>query len=132
MKVFNIKSAAFAIAAILFMANAGASAANFTVDPNSRLGKKLTAIQPAREFRGERPFMADEIDRKVSSVSKEAQTPAPSLQFSELKYFDFLEGPGGSVWFYTAEYDYTRVDVSDTYSEDYITAYTFTIYDQTF
>ena len=54
------------------------------------------------------------------------------MNFQEVTAFDFLEGPDNSTWFYIAEYEKEYYQFSEWYTEEYITAYKFTIYDSEF
>lgn len=87
-----------------------------------------------RSFRGNKPFTTDVMSetnvahKKVSADNK----ITPDISFANLPHYDYLEGPDGSTWFYTAEYDIETVEHSEYWVEDLIQAFTFTIYDNEF
>ena len=123
MKHFAIKASVIALA--LSMSASGAQA--FQINPESRVGKVLSNARPAHEFRGDRPWTTDELP-----AGSRMRAAAPVNQFKGLPMYDFLEAPDGSVWFYTADYEYTTVEFEGGYKESQISGYTFTVYDQVF
>lgn len=97
--------------------------------------QRRQTVQPVRPFRGQMPWGApqatSEAQRGIRRQRAEAATE-PTATFSELSYYDYLEGPDGETWFYTTDYDIERVEYSEWWVEDYIVGYTFTVYDAAF
>ena len=139
MKNFINKIASVVVMAAISVSAFAVDGVRWAAESNSRIGRMLRTVQPVREFRGERPWSnpGTELSAKFAarSARKEAgvvNAPVPSVQFEKLNKFDFLEGPDGTTWFYTVDYEYETIDYGYGYSEDYITAYTFNIYNAAF
>ena len=110
-----------------------ASASDSFINP-SMLPKPLRETQHNREFRGQKPFGADSFTRQTrrSGSKIKLESIEPSLSFDDMPRYDYLEGPDGSTWFYTADYDFETVVHNPWWTEDMITGFTFTIYDSQF
>lgn len=136
MKHFNFKSVALSLVAIVGASTIGTSAANFTINPQSRFGQKLQTVHPVREFRGKKPFSVEDLKNKVSAkkgdITTYSSVDEPVTTYDDLRQYDYLEGPDGSTWFYTAEFESDFIDVSEWYQEEIIKAFTFTIYNDRF
>ena len=129
MKHFNFKSTAIAMIAAVGLPSANANAAGIN------LGKMEThqKVKPVRPFRGQKPWgMTAQHDKLGKNDIRRVATAAPSTEFEGLSYYDFLEGPDGTTWFYISEYDIESTQVSEWYTEENIVGYTFTIYDSSF
>lgn len=55
---------------------------------------------------------------------------SPDMQLGKNSSYGFLDSPDGASWTFTARYDITSVQVSPYYTENNITGFTFTVYDQ--
>lgn len=55
--------------------------------------------------------------------------PTPDVSFSASELIGDLDGPDGSTWFYTANYKYDYVEVSEYYKRPIMREYEFKIYD---
>lgn len=132
---FNLKKTAAVMATFICLSAPLANAAGFNFATNSPFAKKIQALKPCREFRGQKPWnvndlSADEI--RHSAIGTKNVVDVPLHQYSDISQFDYLEGPDGSTWFYTTEFDKTYVEHNEWYTEEFINAYTFTIYDELF
>ena len=130
MKLFDIKRSALllACAAGAVLLPDFASAARFDSLKNNK-------AKPVREFRGQKPWHSASSDlnaRLNNNSRRHAAVDNPSVSFDNLERFDYLEGPDGATWFYTTDYVIEEEVISEWYTEERITAYTFTIYDSTF
>ncbi|MCH5346250.1 MAG: hypothetical protein J1E63_04035 [Muribaculaceae bacterium] len=135
MKYLTLKVSVLTLVATLTAGAFSSQATTFNLDTNSRIGKMLQTAQPVREFRGEKPWTnpGEDVTAKMNRrLGRRAPGMTTSAKFDGLNNFSFIEGPDGSTWFYTAEYDYKTVDFGNGYSEDQIVAYTFKIYDTAF
>lgn len=131
MKHFDFKLTAIATIAAVGLSASNANAAEFN------LGKMEThqKVKPVRAFRGQKPWVSPgaELNAKLSKNNiRRVAAADPSKEFEELSYYDFLEGPDGTTWFYTCEYDIEYTEVSEWYTEENLVGYTFTIYDSSF
>lgn len=123
----TLKTLAIGLAVMTSASTVSAAVAKTNDSPY--LPKSLTADHYNREFRGDKPFSVKDFDTK--GLQRKAAVK-PTYQFNDLPRFDYLEGPDGSTWFYTAEYDFETVVHNPYWSEDLIKAFTFTIYDSQF
>ena len=136
MKSIIIRPAAAAVLAAALLAAPPADGARFKVEAGSPLAHTLSKVHPVREFRGEKPWespsaLTQAKDNGENTMRKVA-VDKPFASFEGLGNYDFLEGPGGSTWFYTTEYDLKTVEFFGGYVEYQIIGYTFNIYDAEF
>ena len=127
MKHFDFKLTAIALIAAFGLSSSNAAEVN--------LDKMRQEVKPVRAFRGQKPWGSPtaELNAKLSKNSiRRMSAIEPAKEFEELSYYDFLEGPDGTTWFYTTEYDIEYIEVSEWYTEKRIIGYTFTIYDSSF
>ena len=134
MKHFSFKLAAISLIAAFGLTSTEAYAApiKLTTPP---LVKTRMEAKPVRPFRGQKPWGVQTANCNSRTTGNSKRLPAvaqPSKTFSDLSYYDFLEAPDGSTWFYTSEYDIEYDHVSEWYTEENIVGYTFTIYDSSF
>lgn len=96
-------------------------------------GKPAEAKQ-VRPFRGRMPWTADspEFMPNLKNSRRHAAVDEPAVEFQKLGQYDYLEGPDGTTWFYTAEYETESIVWSEWYTQENIIGYKFTIYDSTF
>ena len=121
----TLAMSAFALAAAFAVAGGVPSA--------EMLPQALVQTQHSREFRGQKPFDINTFNaREGVSGPRRAAATDPSLSFEEMPRYDYLQGPDGSTWFYTVDYDFETVVHNPWWSEDMITGFTFTIYDNLF
>lgn len=127
------------LACFTFMATASNTsivASNFPAKVNEYLLHQMSDAKPVRAFQGKAPWGMQNVEtsrRKAAFKSPDLITdPKPSITFDNLPAYDFLETPDGEIWFYKADFEVERVEVSEWYTEEYIKAYTFTIYDSNF
>lgn len=130
---FGVKSAAICL---LIMAPNLPTLANpnLTLKNNPLLKELKRDAQPVRQFKGEKPWGVWDLKpfENQNQVNTRGAVDQPTVMYENLGTFDFLEGPDGSTWFYTAEYEKDYFEVSEWYTEELIKAYTFTIYDSSF
>ena len=102
---------------------------------NPYLNKIAKEAKPVRQFRGEKPWgiwsNTNPVNLKNGQDTR-TSIADPDINFPDVTTFDFLEGPDNSTWFYIAEYEKEYYQFSEWYTEEYITAYKFTIYDSEF
>ena len=134
MKRFNFKMAAVATMIAGGLASMDAHAAGFDFNDNAYVSKMRQEVKSVRPFRGQKPWgvATAGLDAKFGGKQQRAAVTSPSKEFEGLSYYDFLDAPDGTVWFYTTEYDIESVEVSEWYTEDQVVGYTFTIYDSSF
>ena len=139
MKHSGFKLKTIALIAAVGLSSANAEAAKFNLSSNSPVAKIQQKVQPVRPFRGQKPWgnSTAELNAKLSSkLNKNGRRSVAALnpykEFNQLAYYDFLEGPDGTTWFYTSEYDIEYEQVSEFYTKEKIVGYTFTIYDSSF
>ena len=135
MKHFDTMLTAAAMVAIAGMSWPDAVAAEVSGRNGvSSVDKMRQTVQPVRPFRGQRPWGSPttDLNAKLNHGPMRSAADAPAMQFEELSRYDFLEGPGGTTWFYTSEYEIETVVHDEYWKEDYIVGYTFTIYDASF
>lgn len=72
-------------------------------------------------------FLSTETFGKKKTAVKE-----PETVMNGLDNYSLLDGPDGSTWFYTTEYETYEDQLSEWWTEVYITAYTFHIFDSSF
>ena len=104
----------------------------FNAPDNSVLSRQMEANRHSREFRGTKSFDTVLSTSAVTSPVRKEKTLTPDLSFTNLPQYDYLEGPDGSTWFYTAEYVIETVEHNPYWTEELITGFTFTIYDSSF
>lgn len=111
-----------------------ASLAAVALSDASFLPGQLASVRHGREFRGQKPFAVADIHAAAAHKSGPQKVVAsdPVVSFNDMPRFDYLEGPDGSTWFYTAEYEFKTVVHNEMWTEDMISAFTFTIYDNQF
>lgn len=107
--------------------------------PNPNVQQKIKAlkseVKPVREFRGDKPWGVSSFGKPTKHLTGTPTRNAvdqPSKQFEGLQSFNYLEGPDGSTWFYTAEYEKDYYEVSEWYVEELIKSFKFTIYNSDF
>ena len=137
MKHFNFKLMTIAAIAVGSLSAFSADAAELSLANRSSVAKMRQTAKPVRPFRGQKSWGSPtaELNARLSAkFNKKHQVAAtdPIKEFKELSYYDFLESPDGSTWFYTSEYDVETEQVSEWYTEERIVGYTFTIYDSSF
>ena len=86
----------------------------------SSVDKMRQTVQPVRPFRGQRPWGSPttDLNAKLNHGPMRSAADAPAMQFEELSRYDFLEGPGGTTWFYTSEYEIETVVHDEYWKED--------------
>lgn len=64
-------------------------------------------------------------------ATAETANPKPSFEFKDQDYFGDLDGPDGKLWYYTAHFDYKRIEPHDNveYVDFIMQRYHFSIYD---
>lgn len=89
---------------------------------------------PVREFKGKTPWglPSTRVESGRGKAARRVAELQPTVEFDGLGMFDYLTAPDGSTWFYTTDYEMEVVEVSEWYTESYIKAYTFTIYDSSY
>lgn len=117
----------------------GGLTAQATYPPNGSLllsnTGKQEKIKSVRPYRGKKVW---DINAFNTIPGKERVSPKgyavtdPADQFTDVRLIDYIEGPDGSVWYYTAEYDVDRIEWSEWYIQESIKAYSFDIYDSSF
>lgn len=112
----------------LLMAGIGtedAQAGQFRLDSRTPLARSIQKVQPVREYRGERPWSENgrELNERLNARMKNGRKVAPNDSYRDLLSYSFIEGPDGTVWFYTADYEYDGRDIK---------SFTFNIYDSSF
>lgn len=134
MKHLNLKVMTVALLSTVSFVAFSAAPDSFSGIGHSKIEKMLREVRPVREFRGQKPWSNPgfELNSKLfADKGKKSVALDPATKFEGLNNYNFLEGPDGSTWFYTAEYDYERIE-HEYYTEERIKAYTFTIYDNSF
>ena len=136
MKLFNRLLSIFALMSMagLVSFNAGAvslGSENFTAGAN-RLSSNVRSISPEASF-GETAAMHPVTLKGESLTSRPLHAPEykdsePSKAASTTGY-NYLEGPDGSSWHYTAKYEMEDVYYNEYYTDHIIQSFTFTIYD---
>lgn len=133
MKFFTFKT--LAISLVTAVGTLTTHAAGFEIDGNSLLSRQLRTEHHGRKFRGQKPFTVNDA---MSSTIGQRQLPNkvatkdPTLSFTSLPQYDYMEGPDGSTWFYTAEYKIETIEHNPLWTEEVLKAFTFTIYDSSF
>ena len=138
MKHLNFKFAAIAMFAVGSLTPFDAAAFDFS--DNSYIAKMRQETKPVRPFRGNKPWDVQTawknagLNAKLSHNDqvRKVAVSEPSVEFEGLSYYDYLEAPDGTTWFYTTEYDIEKIEHSEWYTEEYMLGYTFTIYDSSF
>lgn len=123
--------ASLPVALMLAAGGHGALAGTYTVDPASPIGQRLMQVKSVREYRGELPWNMPgvELNNRLKAKSPrrvKGEKPLPAVTFENLPSYNFIEGPDGSVWFYTSEYTYLEG------TTDNIQTYTFNVYNSSF
>lgn len=135
MKHFNLRLTALAVVAAAGLSSSIAYAAESALDSQSRVAKMRQTAKPVRPFRGQKPWDVQTAQfnaaRPDGTLRKTAAT-APAVQFEALSAYDYLEAPDGTVWMYTTEYEMETIEHNEYWTEEFILAYTFTIYDSSF
>ena len=132
MKHFNFKLTTIATIAAVGLASANADAADFNFGSDSPMAKMQQQVKPVRPFRGQKPWGSPTAKLNAQVGMRKTAVADPSKTFEELSSYDYLEGPDGTTWFYTSEYDIESIEYSEWWTEEYIVGYTFTIYDSSF
>lgn len=108
---------------------------NLTSKDNPNFIRKMQTAQPVRDFKGDKPFGVWNFGNNESEdniLNTRGAVKDPAVSYDGLGSFDFLEGPDNTTWFYTVEYEKDYYEVSEWYTEEFIKAYKFTIYDSSF
>ncbi|MCH5228742.1 MAG: hypothetical protein J1F12_01955 [Muribaculaceae bacterium] len=103
------------------------------VSRESYFTQKRNEVKPVRPFRGKKVWSVDALAQTSNLIPLEERNAAiqePVTNFRDLVYYDYLEGPDGKTWFYTAEYEVESVEVSEWYSENDIKSFKFDIYNE--
>lgn len=131
MKQSKLNLKHFALAAFVTCGALGANAAHEVLSADM-LPRQLTTPHHVREFRGDKPFSVSQFQEARGVVGEGEAVVKPSISFDDMPRYDYLQGPDGSTWFYTVEYDFETIVHNPYWSEDMIMGYTFTIYDNLF
>lgn len=134
---------AICIVTMIAALSLNADAARFKV-PSQDGPREHPEVVKGREFKGATPFAVDAMNFGGAKVRGRVPTRGdedlsseikPSTSFDELPEFGYLEGPDGSTWFYISEFTTEEVapfpEFPD-YTEETLTAFKFTIYDNLF
>lgn len=137
---FNLKFVALtAISSMGLMAfNAGAS--QFKIGKESKLFKQMSTVHPGRQYKGDNVFSVDEarmkLDRNATEGPKKIAVKDPDFTYENLPAFGYIQSPDGNTWFYTSEFKTEEreifIDDDLSYTDEVMTAFSFTIYDSTF
>lgn len=86
-----------------------------------------------RDHKGFRMGKADELTRSEITEGRmkapESEMPTPDITFPTTHMIGDLDAPDGSVWFYTADYQYDYIQESEYYKRPIMQEYEFKIYD---
>lgn len=83
----------------------------------------------------ERPFSVNSEMHPVRTAGMQGpmraavDDPVGNYNPTSVPSYNTLEGPDGTLWYYTAKYDYVQIRFNEYYTETVKTAFTFTIYD---
>ncbi|MCH5220994.1 MAG: T9SS type A sorting domain-containing protein [Muribaculaceae bacterium] len=133
MKHYNFKAMSLCLALALGLAALSADAATKAISTDSPLGRQLLTQHHNRQFRGEKLFTADRAMPAVKAPETAmAKGIEPAYTFTDLPQYDYLEGPDGTTWFYTAEYTIEAIVHNPYWTEELIKGFEFTIYDSSF
>ena len=136
MNHINFKTGAALFSAVIMgVFSMETQAKTFTPQDYELYVRNHQTIHPERIAKTPTPWSTRSFAKKntQSFLTNETSISVdPSLSLDQIKYFDYLDGPDGSVWFYTAEYDVDYIEHSEWYTEEIIKGYTFRIYDSKF
>ncbi len=123
-----LKKAAWSLLSLMIAGSAAQYVEAVSLKDVSQLpiGRHLTKLKTPRPYRGERPWNMPgvELDKLNNAPRAKRAAAEASANFDNVASYSYLEGPDGSVWFYTADYRYTKGEF-----EDEIIGFTFNIYD---
>lgn len=136
MKQLNLTTMAIIMAGALGAACLNADAASFSNESKSFFDKQFHTLHQGREYRGQRGFSVADFERErvadPSNGSMRLTAKDAELSFKNVPKWDYLNGPDGSSWFYTVDYEYEDVYFNEYYTEHLVREFTFTIYDSGF
>lgn len=135
MRQFNYMTSALAVILTATGLSVPASAALPSVARKADITKQQDPVKPVRPYQTKKLWGIDALNQTDNALRLNKRTSAikePDKILSNLSYFDYIEAPDGSMWFYEATYETERVEVSEWYSETYIKAFNFDIYDSDF
>lgn len=127
MKHFYTKATLLLSSAVCALAVSAAPA----LSTGDFLPKSLNHNQQNRELRAKKGFSVDELEKRAAATSGKAYVK-PSITFDNIPRYDYLEGPDGSIWYYTVEYKTEKIEHNPWWTEEVLKGYTFTIYNQYF
>lgn len=134
MKQLNLSAMALATAAIMGMSSLNAG--TFNANSVSNTGNPFARDYHGRQYRGQKPFSVKNLEERISQkenngpFKKAVKDPIDS--FSNIPVFEYLNGPDGSLWYYTAEFESEKIVHNEYWTEEVLHAFTFTIYDDSF
>lgn len=132
MKQFN-SILAVAAAAVMGFSGAYAASAEFGAATTGRVPAQFLTEHHGRQYNGRRPFDVDKVTPFVGNSNRaKVVGQEPVLSFNGLPQYDYLQGPDGSIWFYTAEYDTELIYHNPYWTEEVLHGFKFTIYDSSF
>lgn len=144
MKHFDFSKAAGCLLAMAGLTLVSAEAAPYAVGSDSRIARQEQNVMRGRRYDAGNIFSAADprlnTDRTKDQTSptgiRRVAVNQPDLSYDNLPSFGYLQGTDGNMWFYTSRYEYEEreivIDSDLSYTEDVISAFTFTIYDSTF
>lgn len=99
----------------------------------NRVHGLVKAINEKRIDRMNIPFRGNKAAELTAMMNKSGVRKAPDItqSFSDTDYFDYLEGPDGSVWYATGEFDFEYIQ-HEYYTDRYLKSFKYTIYDTFF
>lgn len=84
-------------------------------------------------YNSEKITRVNELNEKLSGHAKKGMGKAnlkPDFSLLSTDQYEYLDGPGGSVYFCTSEFETEDVVISEYYTKKDIRSYKFTIYDE--
>ena len=136
MRHFNYKKIYAAMAVVIGLSSVGVNAQS--LDRNSHLGKTIFKEHKNREARCEKPFDVRNVnpqskeDRATFKVPNKVAVDNAANSWTSLPNFDYLDGPDGSTWYYTAKFTIEQIEHNEFWTEDIYKTFEFTIYDHAF
>lgn len=119
------------VCSLMLIGDFGLSAANHPVAfdiHNYAYKRKFNREQ--KGFRMEKTGDLTRSDIVVGDINEtESEYQKPDVSFPATRMIGDLDAPDGSVWFYTADFKYDYVELSEYYSRPIMREYEFKIYD---
>lgn len=134
MKHLNFKTFTIALALLTGASAVASPTDKFDINGKSLLSRLLQKTHHGRTLKGQHDLRLDQFDLNSGerSVFPKSAVQDPSHSFTNLPVFNYLEGPDGATWYYTADYDIEEIVHNEIWTESLIKGFTFTIYDGSF